>query len=53
MGQAARDFPEYRTQIFVEAFSEALASGRIDRIIYLPTETSMPITEAGRMVETE
>lgn len=53
MGQAARDFPEYRTQVFVAAFSEALTNGRIERIIYLPTETSMPITEAGRMVEAD
>lgn len=48
MGQAARDFPEYRTQMFIEAFAEALANGTISEIVYVPTETSLPITEAGK-----
>jgi len=48
MGQAARDFPEYRTQEFIAAFSEALAKGTIARIIYVPMEAQLPITEASR-----
>lgn len=51
MGQAARDFPEYRTQMFIQAFNEALVSGNIGKIIYIPIETDLPITEAGRMAE--
>jgi len=51
MGQSARDYSEYRTQQFIQAFSEALTNGKITKIIYVPTETSLPITEAGRMVE--
>lgn len=50
MGQAARDFPEYRTQIFVSAFTQALKAGTIGEIIYLPMEAALPVSEAGRMV---
>lgn len=50
MGQAARDYPEYRTQMFIQAFSEALEAGAIDEIIYVPVETGLPITEAGGRV---
>ena len=48
MGEAARNYPEYRTQQFVQAFSEALSNGTIKRIIYVPTETALPVTEANR-----
>lgn len=49
VGQAAKDFPEYRYQEFLGAFAEALHSGTIDQIIYIPTEANIPITDAGRM----
>jgi regulator of protease activity HflC (stomatin/prohibitin superfamily) len=48
VGQAAKDFPEYRTQEFIGAFAEAMHSGKINQIIYVPTEGSIPILEAGR-----
>lgn len=48
MGQAAKDFPEYRQQEFIGAFAEAMKEGRISQIIYVPTEANIPITEAGR-----
>ena len=48
MGEAARAFPEYRNQQFIQAFSEALSTGTISEIIYVPVETGLPITEAGR-----
>jgi hypothetical protein len=48
MGEAAREFPEYRQQMFIGALTAALANGSINRIIYLPVETQMPITEASR-----
>lgn len=51
VGQAAKDFPEYRYQEFLGAFAEALNSGAIDQIIYVPTEANMPITEARRLSE--
>lgn len=47
MGQAARDNPEYRSQIYIQALSEALANGTLGQVIYVP-EGSLPITEAGR-----
>jgi hypothetical protein len=50
MGQAARDNPEYRTQMFIQAFSEALSNGAIEEIIYVPVETDLPILEAGGRV---
>ena len=48
VGQAAKDFPEYRQQEFFLALGEALQAGNIDQILYIPTEANMPITEAGK-----
>lgn len=48
MGQAAKDYPEYREQEFIGAFGEALREGSISQIIYVPTESSLPILEAGK-----
>lgn len=48
VGQAAKDFPEYRYQEFLGAFAEALNSEAIDKIVFIPTEANIPITEAGR-----
>lgn len=48
MGQAAKDFPEYRQQEFIGAFAEAVKEGKISQIWYVPTEANIPITEAGR-----
>jgi regulator of protease activity HflC (stomatin/prohibitin superfamily) len=46
VGQAAKDFPEYRQQEFIGAFAEALHNGKITQIIYVPTEANIPIIEA-------
>jgi regulator of protease activity HflC (stomatin/prohibitin superfamily) len=51
VGQAAKDFPEYRLQEFLGAFGEALQSDNIDKIVFIPTEANIPVTEAGRTVE--
>ena len=48
IGQAAKDFPEYRHQEFIGAFADALKEGKIDQIIYVPTEANIPIIEAGK-----
>ena len=48
VGQAAKDFPEYRQQEFIGALGDALRDGNISQIMYLPTEAGIPITEAGR-----
>ena len=48
VGQAAKDFPEYRLQEFLGAFAEALQNGNIEKIIYVPTEANIPIMEAGK-----
>lgn len=47
VGQAAKEYPEYRKQEFIGAFGEALRDGRIQQIIYVPTEANIPIVEAG------
>lgn len=47
VGQAAKDFPEYRQQEFIGAFADAMNNGRIQQIIYVPTEANIPITQAG------
>lgn len=51
VGQAAKDFPEYRLQEFLGAFGEAMQSDSIQKIIFVPTEANIPVTEAGRSVE--
>ena len=48
VGQAAQDFPEYRTQEFIGAFAESLKHCSDQTIIYVPTEANIPILEAGR-----
>ena len=48
MGEMAQKYPEYRQQEFIGAFAEAVKSGQIDQMIYVPTEAGIPITEAGR-----
>lgn len=48
VGKAAKDFPEYRQQEFIGAFAESLKEGKINQIMYVPTEANIPITEAGR-----
>ena len=49
VGAAAQKYPEYRNQVYIQAFSEALTSGKIDQIIYVPTEAGIPILEASRV----
>lgn len=48
IGEAAKEYPEYRHQEFIGAFAEALKEGNIDQIIYVPTEANVPIVEVGR-----
>ena len=48
VGKAAHDFPEYRNQEFIGAFAEAMHNGKINQIIYVPTEANIPILEAGK-----
>lgn len=49
VGQAAKEYPEYRQQEFVGAFANALENGKISQIIYVPTEANVPIIEPGRI----
>ena len=49
VGEAAKKYPEYRTQEFIGAFAEAIKDGKIDQIIYVPTEAGIPIVESGRV----
>lgn len=48
VGEAAKNYPEYRQQEFYLALGEALKEGQIQQIIYLPTEAGLPITEAAK-----
>lgn len=53
VGQAAKDFPEYRQQEFIGAFAESLQTCTGNQIIYVPTEAAIPILEAGRLIKGE
>lgn len=48
IGQTAKEYPEYREQEFIGAFGEALREGKMDQIIYVPTEANLPVLEAGK-----
>jgi len=48
VGEAAKKYPEYRKQMFIQAFGEALSTGAINQIIYVPTEANIPIMEASK-----
>lgn len=48
VGQAAKDYPEYRQQEFIMAFADAIKEESIHQIIYVPTEANIPIIEAGK-----
>jgi regulator of protease activity HflC (stomatin/prohibitin superfamily) len=49
IGAAAKAYPEYRQQEYMAAMGEALSSGNIEQMIYIPTESNLPITEASRL----
>lgn len=53
VGEATQKYPEYRQQEFIGAFGEALKSGAIEQIIYVPTEANIPVMEATRFQNTE
>ena len=48
IGKAAKEYPEYRTQEYIGAFAEALKEGKMQQIIYVPTEANIPVLEAGK-----
>ncbi|EPC2247694.1 hypothetical protein ACRXVG_003617 [Acinetobacter baumannii] len=53
IGKAAKEFPEYRKQEFIGAFGDALREGKIQQIIYVPTEANIPVLEAGKRTTDE
>jgi hypothetical protein len=48
VGAMAQKYPEYRQQEFIAAFGEALNSGQVEQIIYVPTEANIPIVETRK-----
>lgn len=42
VGQAAKDFPEYRHQQFIQMYGEALQNGHV-QMIFVPTEANIPL----------
>lgn len=48
IGKAAKEYPEYRKQEFIGAFGDALRDGKIQQIVYVPTEANIPVLEAGK-----
>lgn len=50
VGAAAQKYPEYRYQEFMGAMGEALIKGEFEKIVFIPTEANIPITEAGRTI---
>lgn len=53
MGEAAKKYPEYRQQEFISAFGIALKEGKVQQIIYVPTEGNIPILESGKRNQLE
>ena len=48
VGKSAKKYPEYRNQMYIQAFAEALTMGKIKQIVYIPTEAGIPILEASK-----
>lgn len=48
VGEAAKQYPEYRHQEFLAAFGEALREGKMQQVIYVPTEGNIPLMESGK-----
>jgi regulator of protease activity HflC (stomatin/prohibitin superfamily) len=48
VGKAAKEYPAYSTLAYYSAMADALKEGKIQQMIYIPTEASLPITEAKR-----
>ncbi len=46
VGEMTKEYPSYREQQFIQDFGEAMKNGNIQKIIYVPTEANLPITEA-------
>lgn len=46
VGEAAKAFPEYRSQEFIGGFAEAMKNGDIDQTFYIPTQNSIPVLPA-------
>ena len=42
VGQAVKEFPEYREQQFLQMFGEAIKDGDV-KMIFVPTEANVPI----------
>jgi|11BtaG_2_1085332.scaffolds.fasta_scaffold16557_3 regulator of protease activity HflC (stomatin/prohibitin superfamily) len=42
VGEAAKEFPEYREQMFMQSYSQAVESGAV-KMIFVPTEANVPI----------
>ena len=53
MGETAKKYPEYRQQEFINSFGIALKDGKIQQIIYVPTEANVPIMESGKRSQVE
>lgn len=51
VGKMAKEYPEYRQQEFIGAFAEALKEGKVNQIIYVPTEANIPILEHAMAAE--
>lgn len=47
VGGAAQQYPEYRYQEFMGALGEAMQSGTIHQILYIPTEAMLPVMEGA------
>lgn len=45
VGEMAQQFPEYKSQRFIEAFSTSLEGDNPPKLIFVPTEANIPILE--------
>ena len=49
IGEASQMYPEYRQQEFIGAFARCMETGCANQIIYVPTESGIPIIESSRL----
>lgn len=46
VGEMSAKYPDYKHQRFIEGFAQALEDGKVQQIIYVPTESNIPIVES-------
>lgn len=48
IGEAVHKYPDFRSQEFIDAISLSLREGKINQVVYVPTEANVPINTGNK-----